>query len=116
MPEIKIISSPIPLSELKTIAENQFKYMVKAVVNIESGEMSIGGELHSDEEKVMIENGSPQENLWGINIYPEQTGEDRVEFDSMINLRPYAGNNTRGVENIEIQKRIIEIINKLIID
>ncbi len=59
MPEIKIITSPISLNELKIIAENQFKYLVKAVVNIESGEISIGGELHSDEEKMMIENGSP---------------------------------------------------------
>lgn len=114
MQEIKIISSPVTLNELSNIAANQFIYLVKAVVDIETGDMAIGGELHSDEEKMMIEKGSSQENLWGINIYPGLKAEDRIEFDSMINLRPYLGNNTRGVENKEIQMRIIDIVNKLI--
>ena len=112
--EIKIIKSPIELSEIKTLAGKQFGTMVKAVVDVEKKIMSIGGELHADEESEMLADGSEQINLWGINIYPEQNGENRIEFDSMINIRPYQGNRSRGVENAEMQHRITEIVNQLI--
>ena len=114
--ESKIISSPVALSEIRTMAEQQFGLMIKAVVDIEKKIIIVGGELHADEETVMLSNSSKQENLWGINIYPGQLGEDRIEFDSMINIRPYLGNRSRGVENREIQKQIIEIVNQLIKD
>lgn len=32
--------------------------------------MVIDAELHSDEEGLLLENGSEQENLWGINSTP----------------------------------------------
>ena len=76
--------------------------------------MAIGGELQADEEAALMEAGSKQENLWGINIYPGQAGDDRIEFDSMINIRPYLGNHSRGVENIETQKKILFIVKQLI--
>ena len=91
-----------------------FGNLVKAVVDVEKEIMAINGELHADEEAQMLENGSKQENLWGINIYPELQGDDRIEFDSMINLRPSQNNLTRGVESPKIQQRIKEIVNKLI--
>ncbi len=112
--EIEFIKSPISISEIQIRASKQFGVMVKAVVDIEKKIMTIGGELHADEESEMLKGGSTQNNLWGINIYPEMTGDDRVEFDSMINLRPYLGNRSRYVENEEIRKQIIKIVNELI--
>ena len=89
--------------------------MVKAVVDIEQEIMAINGELHADEEAVLMEQGAKQSNLWGINLYPELYGqEDWLEFDSMINLRPSGGNKSRGVEDPEIRKRIREIVNNLV--
>ncbi len=114
--EIKIVIDGVTLHELKSMAENQFGSLVKAVVDVERKMMAIGGELHSDEETIMIENGSLQKDLWGINIYPEQPGADRIEFDSMINIRPYLGNKSRSVENHDTQIRILEITNQLIKD
>ncbi len=52
--------------------------------------MVVGGELHADEEQWLLENGS-QADLWGINLYPAETSDDWIEFDSMINIRPSAG-------------------------
>lgn len=40
--------------------------------------------------------------------------EKRIEFDSMINIRPSQGNKTRGVENKDLQKKIIIIVDKLV--
>lgn len=50
----------------------------------------------------------------GINLYPEMTGDDFIEFDSMINIRPAENNRSRGVENEEMQNKILAIVNKLV--
>lgn len=111
---MKIIEENISTEELRELAKNMFGNLVKAVVDIEKGIMAVGGELHADEEALLIENGSKQRNLWGINIYPDIKGDDWIEFDSMINLRPSQGNKSRGVENLDMQKNIIKIVNNLI--
>jgi len=112
--KIRIVSDSISLVNLKQIAEERFGDMVKAVVDIEKGIMAIGADLHADEEALLIENGSQQENLWGINLFPDNLGEDFVEFDSMINIRPRQNNRSRGVENEEIRKKIIGVVKKLL--
>ena len=112
--QIKVITEPVSLSDLRVIAEHQFGSLVKAVVNIETNIMAIGGEMHADEEAYLMNEGSRQEDLWGINIYPDQPEENRVEFDSMINIRPYMNNRSRGVENPETQKKILSIVKQLV--
>jgi hypothetical protein len=112
---MKIIKEKILVKDLKEMAGKMFGNLVKAVVDIEKEIMAVDAELHADEEALLLENGSEQKNLWGINLYPELSGEDFVEFDSMINLRPSQENRSRGVDDLEIQKKIIKIVNKLII-
>lgn len=113
---MQIIKNKISLDELKKMSQKMFDNLVKAVVDIENKIMAVDGELHADEEALLLQNGSKQNNLWGINIYPEMYGsENFIEFDSMINLRPSQGNRSRGVENPETRKIIFEIANKLII-
>lgn len=107
-----IISESISLAELKRMAEERFGNMVKAVIDIEKKIMAVDAELHADEEALLLEKGSRQEDLWGINIYPEMLENERIEFDSMINLRPSQGNRTRGVDAPEIRQKIIKIVNK----
>ncbi len=91
-----------------------FDNLVKAVVDIRREIMVVDADLHADEEKLLLENGSKQENLWGINLYPDLNGKDFVEFDSMINLRPSQNNRSRGVEDSKIQEKILSIVNKLV--
>jgi hypothetical protein len=110
--DIKIVDKPIEEGLVVKIAENQFGDMVKFVVDVEQEIFAMGGDLHSDEEALLIQNGSKQQNLWGINYYLE--GDDKIEFDSMINLRPSVGNRSRSVEDPKIQTKIREIIAKLI--
>ena len=105
----------LQLHELSEMAEAMFGDLVKAVVDIEKNRMVVDAELHADEESLLMEHGSDQNNLWGINLYPELEGDDFVEFDSMINLRPSQGNRSRGVEDPEIRKRILRVVNELVI-
>src|SRR3989339_979667 len=94
---MKLIDTKIDKNELNTIAKERFGDMVKAVVDIELGVMIVGGELHADEEALLLEKGSKQENLWGINIYIDKPANERTEFDSMINIRPRQNNRSRDI-------------------
>ena len=111
---MEIVTEKIPIAKLKEMTEKMFGNIVKTVVDVERGIMAIDGELHADEQALLLENGSEQKNLWGINIYPDKIGEDFVEFDSVINIRPSQQNRTRGVDNPEIRQIILDIVNKLI--
>lgn len=97
------------------MAQKGFGDLVKAVVDAERGIMAVDGELHSDEEALLLEHDSEQRHLWGINIYPDLAGTERVEFDSMINIRPSQGNRSRGVDDPEIRGRIVRIVDTLVI-
>ena len=111
---IKIIKDKISKAELAEIAKNQFGDLVKAVVDIEKEIIAIGGELHADAEALLLEQDSRQEDLWGINLYPVKSESEWIEFDSMINIRPSQKNLSRGVEDQNIQKKIKDIIAKLV--
>jgi len=110
---MKIINETLTLDELKQMAA-MFKNMVKAVVDIEREVIAVDSELHSDLEALLLDNGSLQKNLWGINLYPDSDEEGFVEFDSVINLKPSQKNMSRGVDNEQLRNKIIEIINKRI--
>lgn len=76
--------------------------------------MAIGGELHADEEALLIEQGSRQADLWGINLYPDNPIESMVEFDSMINIRPSQGNKSRGVQDERIRAVILKMVQNFV--
>jgi hypothetical protein len=111
---IQIVRALITLAELQSMAREQFGDMVKAVVDVEQALMAIGGELHSDEEAVLLDQGSRQTDLWGINLYPDAAEAERVEFDSMINVRPGQGNRSRSVEDPARRELIQEIVRRLV--
>ena len=112
--DITIIRDAVTRRELNDMAKQQFGDMVKAVVDVAQGIMAIGGELHSDEEAMLLDQGSVQKNLWGINLYPERPVPEWIEFDSMINVRPSGGNRSRYVESAEIRTTVTTIVNRLV--
>ena len=109
---MKIITETLTIAELKTMAGEMFGNLVKAVVDVDREIIAVNAELHADLEALLLEDGSKQKSLWGINFYPEMPGDEFIEFDSMINMRPSQGNRSRGVDDGEIRKKIIEIVAK----
>jgi len=115
--EIKIVKDSINKKELIDIAKGQFGDLVKAVVDVGQRIMAVGGEMHADEEVMLMEQeGSKREHTWGINLYPEKSGEELIEFDSIINIKPSYGNRSRDVENPKTREQIKIIVNKLIVE
>jgi len=96
------------------MAKVGFGNLVKAVVDIKQGIMVVDASLHADEEALLLESGSSQADLWGINLYPDLTGKDMIEFDSMINLRPSQGNLTRSVDDPRFREHIRKIVSVLV--
>ncbi|MFH1825784.1 MAG: DUF5674 family protein [bacterium] len=111
---MRIIKNKITINELKEMAAKMFGSMVKAVVDIKHEIMAVDGELHADEEALLLENGAAQQDLWGINIYPGLEGSEQIEYDSMINLRPAQNNLSRGVDDPKIREQINKIVNQLV--
>jgi hypothetical protein len=111
---IIIISEPITSQRLADMAAEDFGDMVKGVVDTNLRLLALGGGLHSDEEAALLEQGSNQADLWGINIFPEKPRSEWIEFDSMINIRPRAGNRSRSVEDLVTRQLIFEIVASLI--
>lgn len=112
---MKIVKDRIETAELKEMAKRMYENLVKTVVDVEKKIIAVDAEMHVDLEQLLIEqeNCEPK-NLWGINIWPEKTGKEFIEFDSMINLKPGLGNRSRGVESAETQEKIINIVEKLV--
>jgi len=112
--EITLVDKPISRQLLLEMALEQFGDMVKAVVDVEKKVMAIGGGLHVDEESYLLERGSKQDNLWGINIHPNRQLPEMVEFDSVINIRPRQDNPSRYVEDLSVRERVIAIVGGLV--
>lgn len=103
-------------AELLELAAARFGDMVKAVVDVSRGIMAVSGELHSDEEALLLSDGSRQQDLWGLNLYPEDRTPGWVEFDSMINVRPSQGNRSRDVEDPATREAILRVVGALVTD
>ena len=116
MVETRIIEKTISVPELRALAHEFYGDVIKAVVDARQEILGVGGEFHSEIERVLTEEkGSRREDTWGINLLLDKTGNDFIEFDSMINLKPAFGNKTRDVEDAHIQAKIREIVAKTVV-
>jgi hypothetical protein len=111
---MKIVDKNISKNELKKMSQTFAGGLVKAVIDVKKEIMVVDAPMHADEEKELLDMGSNQDDLWGINLYPDMSPDEFIEFDSMINVRPRLNNFTRGIEDDSLQKKIIKVVSKLI--
>ena len=111
---MQILQQKITREHLKTLANNTFVDMIKCVADVKQGLLAVDAELHADLESMLLENGSEQDYLRGFNLYPDEIGDDFIEFDSLINIRSWQGNRSRDVEDENVREQIREIVSKYI--
>jgi hypothetical protein len=104
--KIVIIRDKKHMQELMN-ANPRNKYALKFVVDIVRGILAGGGELHVDEEQVLLKDGSRQKDLWGGNYYQK---ENRIEYISMINIRPEDDNYSQEIEGKAIRETVANIV------
>jgi len=97
-------------SQIKDMLE-EYETMIKIVVDLRQRLLSGGGEMHADCESILLQGGSEQDDLWGANWYP---AEERIEFESLINIRPRMGNRSIILQD-EILRQEVEEITRAIL-
>jgi len=112
---MELITEPLSIDALRALAEGRFGNLVKAVVDLGRGIMVVDADMHADEEALLIGDGSLQDDLWGINLYPDDFSTSSfVEFDSMINIRPRQGNRSRSVDDPATRGAIESLVDRLV--
>ena len=109
-----MVRDGIAIEELAALARARFGDFVKAVVDVKRRIMVVGGQLHADQEQILLDDGSAQADLWGINLDPAEPADQWIEYDSMINLRPALGNMGRDIEDPRIREEIEGIVRVLV--
>lgn len=89
----------------------EYESMIKIVVDIRRRILAGGGEMHADCESVLLDDGSEQDDLWGANWYPNT---QRVEFESLINVRPRLGNRNIVIQDENIRKQVESVTRELL--
>jgi hypothetical protein len=90
---------------------NEHESMIKIVVDLRRRILAGGGEMHSDCETVLLNDGSEQDDLWGANWYP---AEQRIAYESLINIRPRLGNRSIVIQNEEIRRPVESITRDIL--
>lgn len=112
--KIRLIKRKISVSEVKRHLGAPFEKMVKFAVDVEREIIAMGGEMHADSEAILLEDGSMQHCIWGANLYPLQDRETRIEFTSLINIRPSVDNLSLEIMSQEIRDKVKKIVENLI--
>jgi hypothetical protein len=98
-------SSPYTQEEIETLRE-QFESYIKTVIDIENNICSAGCGRHFESEKILLDQGSKQENLWGGGI---DLDTKTVDGNSFINVRPSQQNSSNEI----LDKQIRDTFEKL---
>jgi len=112
---MKIISRPTSLIKIWEEKVTAFTEIIKIVVDIRQNLIAVDAEMHADLEQLLLNEGSAQQDLWGANIYPLRSGDDKLEFTSLINIRPATGNRSMEIADPLIRRKIDNIVNELLL-
>lgn len=112
--DIVILRAPVDEAVLRRIVGVHFEGMAKFVVDVAREVIALGGAMHADAEARLLEDGSRQPDLWGANYYPGRGPDGCLEYTSLLNIRPRAGNRSMEVQDAQLRSRIREITFRLI--
>ncbi|HVB20083.1 MAG TPA: DUF5674 family protein [Candidatus Paceibacterota bacterium] len=112
--EIIIAREPVSRRTLLALAKEWHHSLVKGVADIERGVVALGGEWHMDANNCLIADGSKQNDMWGFNIYPKESGDAAIEYISLINIRPVQGNRSMEIESETIRAAVRKVAAEII--
>ncbi len=98
-------SEPFTLAEIEKTKE-QFEVYIKTVIDIERRICSAGADRHFESEKILLEQGSKQSDVWGGGIDLETK---EIDFNSFINIRPHDENKSNEIQDAGIREKYEEL-------
>ncbi|MEK7598041.1 MAG: DUF5674 family protein [Patescibacteria group bacterium] len=79
-----------------------FDIYIKTVIDIRKRICSAGCDRHFDGEKILLNQGSKQEDLWGGGI---DLKTKMIDCNSMINIRPQQKNMSNEIQDETTRKK-----------
>ena len=83
---IHFLSSPATQDQFRDMQE-VYTDMIKVAVDVRKGTLAGGGEMHADCEKVLIDNGSEQSDIWGSSKAPDSVSPLRFPSPREADIR-----------------------------
>jgi len=101
------------IKELQDMAKKMFDNLVKADVDVANRIMVVDMAMHADGEAHLLEQGSKNLDIWGINLHPAKYGSSEfIEFDSVINYKQ--DNRSRDVDDEAVRAQITKIVEGIV--
>ncbi len=107
---LHLLIQPATHQQLEEMLQ-EYQVLIKIVVDIRRQMLCGGGEMHADCEAVLLDNASEQDDLWGANWYPN---DQRIEFESLINIRPRLGNPGILIQDQGIRDQVEAVTLKIL--
>ena len=92
--------TPYSRKEIKKLKEI-FDSYIKTVIDIRRKVCSAGCDRHFDSERILLESGSSQSDIWGGGIDLETKV---IDFNSFINIRPSDKNTGSEIQDAKIRE------------
>ena len=105
---MEFISKILTKSEVAELRRMYGDY-VKLTVDVANEWIVAGGELHADGEKVLLEKGSKQGDIWGGGI---DFVSKQVDTTAVLNIRPRFDNDNLEILDPVIRNKFRAIIRK----
>jgi len=106
---MRFVDQPLSSEKISILRKDSGDYL-KLTVDIENEWLVAGGELHADAEKLLLDKGSKQDNIWGggINLKDRQ-----IDTTAVLNLRPRMNNDNLEILDHKRREKFIKIVKKL---
>ena len=108
---ILIIRQPATSEQITQMSEAFGESLLKLAVDVEREILAGGGELYADCEAALLEDGSQQQYVWGVDWYPL---DREVGFESLINIRPGQQNFSLELQDLGLRNKIETIVRRLL--
>jgi Protein of unknown function (DUF5674) len=106
---IHILQKPATTNQIAEMLQAN-RFYIKTVIDIRQQILAGGGEMHSDCEIVLLDNGSEQQDIWGASWNPIS---QEIFYESMVNLRPRQ-NRSMEILDSTILEQVKQVIHRLL--
>ncbi|MDP3989319.1 MAG: DUF5674 family protein [bacterium] len=113
--KVRRITEKVSPEEVASIVAEEFGEMAKVDVDIEKKILVVGGEWHSEGQDELVSKGSDGSVVWGCNFYPFREADKRIEYNSLINIKPAIGHTSMDIEDEDVKKQMRDVIETLLL-
>ncbi|MDD3679807.1 MAG: DUF5674 family protein [Candidatus Shapirobacteria bacterium] len=106
---MKYVKSPLTKKEIINLNQKYGDY-IKITADVNQGSLVAGCFLHADGEKILLEEGSKQEAIWGGGL---NFASKEIDCLAVLNLRPSESNRSMEILDPNRRERFINTVKNI---